>query len=121
MLWYNGPTLFECFRKLLPDSNLIKFRPLRLPIQDVFKIGGLGIVLVGQIESGSLHQDASDLVLEPSGTRCELKAMEMFHEPITAAFPGDNIGILIKGVIYTEIKRGEVIGNVSWCPPKKLS
>jgi translation elongation factor EF-1alpha len=47
--------------------------------------------------------------------------MEMFHEPITAAFPGDNIGILIKGVIYTEIKRGEVIGNVSWCPPKKLS
>ena len=108
MAWYNGPTLFEALDTLkVPDkpTNL----PLRLPIQDVFSIPGFGTVPVGRVETGVLK--VGDMItIMPSGIKTDVKSIEMHHQPLQKAEPGDNIGFNIKGVDKKDIKRGDVVG-----------
>ncbi|MGC8647370.1 MAG: translation elongation factor EF-1 subunit alpha [Candidatus Micrarchaeia archaeon] len=108
MAWYNGPTLFEALDTLkVPDkpTNL----PLRLPIQDVFSIAGFGTVPVGRVETGVLK--VGDMItIMPSGIKTDVKSIEMHHQPLQKAEPGDNIGFNIKGVDKKDIKRGDVVG-----------
>lgn len=115
MPWYAGPTLLECFDKLTPPAKPID-KPLRLPIQDVHTIPGHGTVPVGRVETGVLK--ANDVVVfMPSGAKGEVKRIEMHHQEIPQAIPGDNIGFNVKNVDKKDIKRGEVAGLAS-NPPK---
>jgi elongation factor 1-alpha len=113
--WYTGPTLFEAFDTLhLPPQNIDK--PLRLPIQDVYTITGIGTVPVGRVETGILKA-GDTLIFEPAGVKGEVKSIEMHHEQIPEARPGDNVGFSMRGVNKTDIKRGDVAGHPN-NPPK---
>ena len=110
MPWYTGPTLIEALDLLeLPPKPTNK--PLRIPIQDVYSITGIGTVPVGRVETGVLKEGAN-LVFMPSKKTAEVKSMEMHHTRIPVAEPGDNIGMNVRGIAKTEIRRGDVAGPV---------
>ena len=106
--WYKGPTLFEAIDAMqMPDKPLNK--PLRLPIQDVYKISGIGTVPVGKIETGTLHAGKT-VVFNPSQKSAEVKSIEMHHTNVPKAEPGDNVGFNVRGLAATDIRRGDVAG-----------
>ncbi len=109
MPWYNGPTLFEALDKLqVPPKPIDK--PLRIPIQDVYSITGHGTVPVGRVETGKLRV-GDKIIVMPSGATGEVKRIEMHHQEIQEAIPGDNIGFNVKGIDKKQIKRGDVVGH----------
>ena len=104
--WYKGPTLVEALDLFkVPEQSTGK--PLRLPIQDVYSITGVGTVPVGRIETGTMKIN-DKLVFVPSGAQGEVKSIEMHHEQVNEAFPGDNVGFNVRGVGKGDIKRGDV-------------
>ncbi|MFH1306522.1 MAG: translation elongation factor EF-1 subunit alpha [Candidatus Micrarchaeota archaeon] len=108
MEWYKGPTLLECFDKFtVPKKPTDK--PLRMPVQDVFTITGHGTVPVGRIETGILKPGMM-VSFMPSGAKAEVKKIEMHHQELKEAVPGDNVGFNVKGVDKKDIRRGEVVG-----------
>ncbi len=108
MDWYKGLTLVETFDTFkVPPKPLDK--PLRLPVQDVFTITGHGTVPVGRVETGILKPN-TNIVFMPSGAKGEVKKIEMHHQEVAQAIPGDNVGFNVKGVDKKDIRRGEVIG-----------
>jgi elongation factor 1-alpha len=106
--WYNGPTLFEAIDKLTMPNKPIN-KPLRLPIQDVYKISGIGTVPVGKIETGTLNVGKT-VVFNPSQQSAEVKSIEMHHTMVPKAEPGDNVGFNVRGLAATDIRRGDVAG-----------
>ena len=106
--WYNGPTLFEAIDAAeMPDKPIDK--ALRLPIQDVYKISGIGTVPVGKIETGTLNVGKT-VVFNPSQKSAEVKSIEMHHTMVPKAEPGDNVGFNVRGLAATDIRRGDVAG-----------
>ena len=106
--WYNGPTLFEAIDATpMPDKPSSK--PLRLPIQDVYKISGIGTVPVGKIETGTLNVGKT-VVFNPSMKSGEVKSIEMHHTMVDKAEPGDNVGFNVRGLAADDIRRGDVAG-----------
>jgi elongation factor 1-alpha len=106
--WYNGPTLFEAIDKIsMPNKPINK--PLRLPIQDVYKISGIGTVPVGKIETGTLNVGKT-VVFNPSQKSAEVKSIEMHHTMVPKAEPGDNVGFNVRGLAQVDIRRGDVAG-----------
>ncbi len=106
--WYSGPTLFEAIDALdMPPKPTDK--PLRLPIQDVYKISGIGTVPVGKIETGVLHTGKT-VMFNPSQQKAEVKSIEMHHTEVAKAEPGDNVGFNVRGLAATDIRRGDVVG-----------
>ncbi|VVC01158.1 Elongation factor 1-alpha [uncultured archaeon] len=118
MPWYSGPTLLECFDKLTAPVKPTD-KALRLPIQDVFTITGHGTVPVGRVETGIMKLNET-VIFMPSGAKGEVKKIEMHHQELQQAIPGDNVGFSVKNVDKKDIKRGEVVGPVS-NPPKVAS
>ncbi len=110
MPWYSGPTLLECFDKLVAPPKPTD-KPLRLPIQDAFTITGHGTVPVGRVETGILKPNMN-VIFMPSGAKGECKRIEMHHQELAQAVPGDNVGFNVKNVDKKDIKRGEVVGPV---------
>ena len=114
MPWYNGPTLMESFDTFsIPEKPIDK--PLRLPVQDVYTITGIGTVPVGRVETGVLKA-GDNVVFEPAGKSGEVKTIEMHHEQVPKAEPGDNVGFSVRGINKTDIKRGDVVGLASKPP-----
>ncbi|MEM5843299.1 MAG: translation elongation factor EF-1 subunit alpha [Candidatus Aenigmatarchaeota archaeon] len=109
MPWYSGPCLVELLDSLQVPPRPVD-KPLRIPIQDVFSITGVGTVPVGRVESGKL-KPGDTVVFEPSGVRGEVKSIEMHHQQIPEALPGDNIGFNVRGVSKNDIRRGDVAGH----------
>jgi len=118
MPWYAGPTLLECFDKLVAPVKPTD-KALRLPIQDVFTITGHGTVPVGRVETGVLKLNET-VVFMPSGAKGEVKKIEMHHQELQQAVPGDNVGFNVKNVDKKDVKRGEVVGPTN-SPPKVAS
>lgn len=112
--WYNGPTLVEALDLLEPPPKPIE-KPLRLPVQDVYSISGVGTVAVGRVETGVL-KTGDRVAITPPGLVAEVKSIETHHVRIEKAEPGDNIGVNLKGVEKKDIKRGDVIGPLD-SPP----
>ncbi len=109
--WFNGPTLMEALDNLkLPEKPVDK--PLRLPIQDVYSITGIGTVPVGRIETGVLKV-GDKVIFLPADKQGEVKSIEMHHENMPKAEPGDNVGFNVRGIAKNDIKRGDVCGPVS--------
>jgi elongation factor 1-alpha len=109
MPWYNGPILLEALDGLKPPKRPVD-KPLRLPLQDVYKIGGIGTVPVGRVETGVLRPNMV-VTFAPVGLTTEVKSVEMHHESLEEAVPGDNVGFNVKGVSVKEIKRGYVASD----------
>ena len=114
MPWYKGQTLFEAIDGIQMPSKPTD-RPLRLPIQDVYKISGIGTVPVGKIETGVLHAGKT-VIFNPSQKSAEVKSIEMHHTNVEKAEPGDNVGFNVRGLAATDIRRGDVAGYTD-APP----
>ncbi len=111
MPWYKGPTLIDALDTFeVPPKPLDK--PLRIPIQDVYSITGVGTVPVGRVETGVL-KEGDTVIFMPANKQGEVKSIEMHHSRIPRAEPGDNIGFNVRGVAKTDIRRGDVCGHVS--------
>jgi len=108
MSWFKGePLLTELDNLTEPDKPVDL--PLRLPVQDVYSITGVGTVPVGRVETGVLHP-GDNIDFEPAGVTGEVKTIEMHHEMLDEAEPGDNVGFNVRGVGKNDIKRGDVAG-----------
>ncbi|TQQ82332.1 translation elongation factor EF-1 subunit alpha [Halonotius roseus] len=106
--WYSGDTLLEALNDL-PEVEPPTDAPLRLPIQDVYTISGIGTVPVGRIETGTL-EPGNNVSFQPSDVGGEVKTVEMHHEEVPSAGPGDNVGFNVRGVGKDDIRRGDVCG-----------
>lgn len=113
--WYKGKTLVEALDDLEAPEKPVDL-PLRIPIQDVYSITGVGTVPVGRVETGVLKK-GENVIFEPAGVSGEVKSIEMHHEMIEQAEPGDNIGFNVRGVGKNDIRRGDVAGHLD-NPPK---
>jgi elongation factor 1-alpha len=114
MPWYKGPTIYEALDEfVIPQKPVDK--PLRIPVQEVYSIRGVGTVPVGKVETGILKMD-SRLVFMPSGEEGEVKSIETHYTRLNQAEPGDNIGFNVKGIPREKIKRGDVAGYPSDVP-----
>ncbi|MEM2110012.1 MAG: translation elongation factor EF-1 subunit alpha [Candidatus Odinarchaeota archaeon] len=114
MAWYKGPTLIEAFDTLkLPEKpvNL----PLRIPIETAFTITGVGTVPCGRVETGVLKV-GDKVIFQPAGKTGDVKTIEMHHERLEKAEPGDNIGFNVRGIAKGDVKRGDVCGHVETPP-----
>jgi elongation factor 1-alpha len=111
MPWYKGPTLLDALDVFeIPPKPLDK--PLRIPVQDVYSITGVGTVPVGRVETGVL-KEGDTVIFMPANKQGEVKSIEMHHTRIPRAEPGDNIGFNVRGIAKTDIRRGDVCGHVS--------
>ncbi len=116
--WYNGPTLLEAINDLKEPEKPTSL-PLRMPIQDVYNITGIGVVPVGRIETGVMKVNDKVVAVpgrEGKGVPGEVKTIEMHHEQMTSAEPGDNVGLSVRGFGKKDIARGDVMGHESDVP-----
>ncbi|MDD1651779.1 MAG: translation elongation factor EF-1 subunit alpha, partial [Methanomicrobiales archaeon] len=112
--WYKGPTLLEALDTLKEPEKPTAL-PLRLPIQDVYSISGIGTVPVGRVETGVMKK-GMNVIFMPANKTGEIKSIEMHHEEIPQAVPGDNVGFNVRGLAKGDIRRGDVCGPAD-APP----
>ncbi|XP_057308855.1 elongation factor 1-alpha-like [Hydractinia symbiolongicarpus] len=113
----SGKTLLEALDSITPPERPSN-KPLRLPLQDVYKIGGIGTVPVGRVETGVLSPGMI-VTFAPANVTTEVKSVEMHHESLTEAHPGDNVGFNVKNVSIKDIKRGMVASDSKNDPAKE--
>merc|ERR1712055_693766 len=113
---YEFETLFDALDNIDPPSRPTD-KALRLPLQDVYKIGGIGTVPVGRVETGIL-KPGTVVTFAPSGLTTEVKSVEMHHEALPEAVPGDNVGFNVKNVSVKDLKRGFVASDSKNDPAK---
>ena len=121
MPWYKGHTLLETLDMFKEPQKPTQL-PLRLPIQDVYNITGIGVVPVGKVETGIMKVGDKVIIVparEGKGISGDVKTIEMHHEQVQLAEPGDNIGFNVRGVAKKDIARGDVLGH-SDKPPHVL-
>jgi elongation factor 1-alpha len=110
MPWYKESTLLEVLDAHIKEPEKPTEKPLRLPVQDVYVITGVGTVPVGRVETGVLKAGET-LIFEPSGVKGEVKSIEIHHQQIPEAKPGDNVGFNTRGISKQDVKRGDVAGH----------
>jgi len=115
--WYKGPTLLESLDAIIPPKRPTD-KALRIPLQDVYKIGGIGTVPVGRVETGVLKPGMT-VTFAPVNLSTEVKSVEMHHEALQEATPGDNVGFNIKGIAVKQLRRGFVAGDSKADPPRE--
>jgi elongation factor 1-alpha len=104
-----GKTLLEALDSILQPSRPTE-KPLRLPLQDVYKIGGIGTVPVGRVETGVI-KPGMVVTFAPVNLSTEVKSVEMHHEALEEAGPGDNVGFNVKNVAVKDLRRGYVASD----------
>jgi len=111
----SGTTLLDALDAIRPPVRPSD-KPLRLPLQDVYKIGGIGTVPVGRVETGVI-KPGMVVTFAPQALSTEVKSVEMHHESLPEALPGDNVGFNVKNISVKDIKRGNVAGDSKNDPP----
>jgi len=119
MKWYKGPTLLQALDGIKPPKRPVD-KALRLPLQDVYKIGGVGTVPVGRVETGKIKPGMS-ITFAPTGVSTECKDVEMHHEKLVEGVPGDNVGFNIKNLSVKDVKRGFVASDTKHDPAKEAA
>eukprot|EP00978_Attheya_sp_CCMP212_P030323 scaffold111055_cov52-Attheya_sp.AAC.2 len=109
MPWHTGPTLLEALDHAHPPKRLTE-KPLRIPIQDVYKISGIGTVPTGRVETGVLNVGQC-ILFAPTAITSEVRSIEMHHTNMSRAFPGDSVGFNIKNVSVKDVHRGMVVSD----------
>merc|ERR1712045_1062069 len=116
---FSGKTMFEALDAIIPPTRPDD-KPLRLPLQDVYKIGGIGTVPVGRVETGKI-KPGMVVTFAPSNVTTEVKSVEMHHESLPEAGPGDNVGFNVKNVSVKDIRRGYVASDSKNTPAAGVS
>lgn len=118
MPWYKGPTLLEALDRI-QEPKRPSGSPLRIPLQDVYKISGIGTVPVGRVETGILKPGMT-VHFAPANVSTEVKSVEMHHTAMPEAIPGDNVGFNVKNISVKDVKRGMVAGDLKNDPPHEV-
>jgi len=118
MPWYKGPYLLEALDNVTPPKRPTD-KALRLPLQDVYKIGGIGTVPVGRVETG-IVKPGIHAMFAPAGLVAEIKTVEMHHESLPQAVPGDNVGFNVKNVAVKDLRRGFVASDSKSHPAESI-
>lgn len=114
--WYDGPTLVEALDAChVPPRPVDK--PLRIPIQDVYKIGGVGTVPVGRIESGIIRP-GMEVAFAPNNIVTTVQSVERHHKSVLEASAGSNVGFAVQNVAVKDLQRGNVASNARDHPAK---
>ena len=113
----SGKTLLQAIDAIEPPTRPTD-KPLRLPLQDVYKIGGIGTVPVGRVETGVI-KPGMVVTFAPANVTTEVKSVEMHHESLAEGLPGDNVGFNVKNVSVKEIRRGFVASDSKNDPAKE--
>merc|ERR1712036_171529 len=113
----SGKTLLEALDAIIPPTRPSD-KPLRLPLQDVYKIGGIGTVPVGRVETGQIKAGMV-CTFAPANITTEVKSVEMHHETLAEGVPGDNVGFNVKNVSVKDIRRGNVCSDSKNDPAKE--
>ncbi len=112
--WYKGQTLLQALDAFkVPEKPTTK--PLRVPVEDVYSITGIGTVPVGRVETGVL-KPGDKVIFLPADKQGDVKSIEMHHESMPQAEPGDNIGFNVRGIAKNDVKRGDVCGHLDTPP-----
>jgi elongation factor 1-alpha len=119
MPWYDGPTLLEALDNVSVPKRPIE-KPLRVPIQDVYKIAGIGTVPVGRVETGVM-KSGIQAVFAPAGIVAEVQSLEVHRMVVQEAFPGDNVGFHVKNVAVRNLRRGYVASDAKSNPASAVS
>ncbi|KAL7529087.1 hypothetical protein ACHAXR_006367 [Thalassiosira sp. AJA248-18] len=119
MKWYSGPTLLDALDNVTPPKRPVD-KSLRIPIQDVYKIGGIGTVPVGRVETGIIKPGIT-AQFAPSGIQAEVKSCEVHHETLLEVGPGTNVGFNVKNVPVKSIRRGDVASDANDSPATGVS
>ena len=114
MPWYKGPTLLDVLNGFTEPPKPTD-KPLRIPVQDVYSITGIGTVPVGRVETGVLKV-GENIIFMPANAKGECKDIETHHTKINQALPGDNIGFNVRGIAKTDVHRGDVAGHTDKPP-----
>ncbi|MBE6333228.1 MAG: elongation factor Tu [Bacteroidales bacterium] len=95
----------------LPARDIDK--PFLMPVEDIFSITGRGTVATGRIETGVIHVgDEMEIIgLGADGKKTVCTGVEMFRKLLDEGEAGDNVGLLLRGIDKTEIKRGMVLAK----------
>ena len=112
--WYTGPTLLAALDLLKVPEKPVTL-PLRIPVQDSYTISGIGTVPVGRVETGKM-KPGDKIIFMPAKAVGEVKSIEMHHQEVKEAVPGDNIGWNVGGVEKKDIRRGDVCGHTDKPP-----
>jgi len=118
MPWFTEGTLLD-FLNAFEIMDKPTGLPLRVPIQDVYAIKGIGLVPVGRVETGILRPNTKICAVPAkngTGMLGEIKDVEMHHEKVSEAPPGFNVGFSVKGYNKGDIAKGDVIGPVDNAP-----
>jgi elongation factor 1-alpha len=108
--WYDGDTLLDELNQLeAPDERTDK--PLRLPVDEKHTMSGIGTTIAGTIQTGSVKSNET-VIFQPSDTKCEVRSIEMFHQPLGRAIARDNVGVNLAGTTTTNVEPGDVCGSV---------
>ncbi|MCJ7933411.1 MULTISPECIES: elongation factor Tu [unclassified Chryseobacterium] len=96
-------------------------KPFLMPIEDVFSITGRGTVATGRIEAGVINTgDPVDIVgMGDEKLTSTITGVEMFRKILDRGEAGDNVGLLLRGIEKTDIKRGMVIAKKDSVKPHK--
>jgi len=116
--WYTGSTLVDTIDKFDAPSRP-NDKPLRIPVQDIFKVPGVGTIITGRVDSGTLKLNQT-IQIAPPGIQNEVKSIEMHHVALNQAVSGDNIGFNVRGVAIKDVKRGYVVGDAKNNPPMEI-
>ncbi|MBS3815051.1 MAG: translation elongation factor EF-1 subunit alpha [Hadesarchaea archaeon] len=106
--WYDGPTVLGALEELEESEKPVD-KPLRVPVQEVYSIKGVGTVPIGRVETGTL-KIGDKVTFMPTGVSGKVKTIEMHHEEMEEAEPGDNIGFNVRGISKEQLRRGDVAG-----------
>ncbi len=104
-----GVTLLDALDSVVPPTRPTD-KPLRVPIQDVYKIGGAGTVPVGRVETGVM-KPGMVITFAPTGLTTDVKSIQMHHTDLAEAIPGDNVGFNTKGISVKDLRAGYVASD----------
>jgi elongation factor 1-alpha len=119
MSWYSGPTLLGAMDALSPPKRQSN-TPLRIPVQDVYKIGGIGTVIVGRVETGVIRPGMT-IKFAPSGIIAEVRSCEVHHEERNEVGPGNNVGFNVRNVSIKDVRRGDVVSDANDNPARRVT
>jgi elongation factor Tu len=115
-----APSVLELMKAVdayIPQPERPMDRPFLMPIEDVFSISGRGTVVTGRVERGIINVgEEVEIVGIKDTQKTVCTGVEMFRKLLDRGEPGDNVGILLRGVKRDDVERGQVL-----CKPGSIT
>ena len=105
--------LVDALDSYIPVPERPSDKPFLMPVEDVFTITGRGTVVTGRIDRGivKVGDEVEIIGLSHERRKTVVTGIEMFRKILDEGHPGDNVGLLLRGVDHSEVERGQVIAK----------